>query len=113
MPRLKASHLPHKVEISRLTGEGADGAIFADFVEAPAYVEQKSKLLIDRRSASSSYNQEVTSDTFIVLLTKDDVLPGSRIKVWAGTPRERVAEVIASAFFEYKRTPSHVEVWTD
>ncbi|WP_120338128.1 hypothetical protein [Cryobacterium soli] len=112
MARLKAKHLPHRIDITRLTGEGAEGPVWAapDLLR-PAYVEQKSKLIVDRRSTSSTAGAEVTSSEFIVILTEDDVLPGSQVTVYKGTPRERTADVLSSAFFDYPRTPSHVEIW--
>lgn len=112
MPRLRKKHLPHRVTITRLTGEGAEGQSWATPEPAvPAYVEQKSKLVVDRRSTSETANKEIIADTFVVLLTSDDTLPGSKITVWEGTPREREAEVVTSALLDYKGTPSHVEAW--
>ncbi|RFA12163.1 hypothetical protein B7R22_17190 [Subtercola boreus] len=100
--------------IEHLEGEGNAGTKYSDPVpDVPAYVEQKSKLVIDRRSTSPTAGQEVTADTFVVLLMANDVLPGSYVTVWAGTSRERRAQVITSSLFEYRRTPSHVEAYTD
>lgn len=114
MVRLRAKHLPHIVSIERFTGDGAEGSTWATAdTGVPAYVEQKSKLIIDRRSSSPTVNTEVTASAFVVLLAADDVLPESYVTVWAGTARERRAQVISSAFFDYPRAPSHVEVWTD
>lgn len=112
MARLREKHLPHRIDITRLTGEGAEGETWAAPVLArPAYVEQKSRLVVDRRSTSPTAGQEVTSTAFVVLLLVDDVLPRSRVTVWKGTPRERQAEVIDSAYFDYRGTPSHVELY--
>lgn len=114
MARLRAKHLPHRVDITRLTGEGAEGEIWAAAdMDRPAYVEQKSRLVVDRRSTSATAGQEVTSTTFVVLLLTDDVLPRSRVRVWKGSPRERESEVIDSAYFEYRGTPSHVELYLE
>jgi hypothetical protein len=109
--RLRKSHLPHTVSIVRLTGEGSEGSTWADPVSAPAYVEQKSRLIVDRRSTSSTAGQEITSTAFVVLLVEDDTLPRSRVTVWAGTPREHEAEVINSALLDYKGAPTHVELY--
>ncbi|WP_440708821.1 hypothetical protein [Herbiconiux sp. YIM B11900] len=65
---------------------------------------------MDRRATSGTSGQEVTSSTFVVLLPGDDTAPGSLVTVWPGTPRERTSEVIASDFYDYRRTPSHVEL---
>lgn len=114
MVRLRAKHLPHRVTISRFIGDGPEGDQWADPDEGvPAYVEQKSKLRVDRRSDSPTSGQEITASTFIVLLTKDDVLPRTRITVWPGTPRQRTSEVIDSEFYEYPGTPSHVEAFAE
>lgn len=112
MARLRARHLPHRIDITRLTGEGAEGETWATpALERPAYVEQKSRLVIDRRSTSPTAGQEVTSTAFVVLLAADDVLPRSTVTLFKGTPRERTVEVIDSAFYDYPRTPSHVELY--
>lgn len=113
MARLRAKHLPHTVDVARLTGEGAEGETWASETDLPAYVEQKSKLVVDRRSTSETFGQEITATTFVVLLATDDVVPRSTVTVWRGTSRERTAEVITSAFFDYPRAPGHVELWTE
>lgn len=114
MPRLRARNLPHRVTVTPLAGEGAEGPTAGTpITDVPAYVEQKSKLVVDRRSESPTFGQEVLAATFIVLLTENDCLPRTKITVWPGTAREREAEVISSAKFDYPRTPGHVEVWTD
>jgi hypothetical protein len=110
--RLRARHLPHRIDITRLTGSSSEGPTWAaPDLSRPAYVEQKSKLVIDRRSTSSTAGAEVTSSEFIVILTQDDVLPGSQVTVHKGTARERTADVISSALFTYPGTPSHVELY--
>jgi hypothetical protein len=112
--RLREKHLPHRVTIRRLTGEGAEGDIWDDpDADRPAYAEQKSRLVVDRRSTSPTRGQQIISTTFVVLLLKDDVLPRSEVTVWGGTPRERTSEVIDSAYFEYRGTPSHVELYLE
>lgn len=114
MPRLRARDLPHRLKVENFLGDGAEGSTWAEpLLDVPAYVEQKSKLIIDRRTSSPTANMEITATNFVVLLVKDDVLPESFITVFAGTPRERRAQVISSALFDYKNTPSHVELWTD
>ncbi len=112
MPRLQKRHLPHRVSIRHLIGEGNDGKEFSDWQhDVPAYVEQKSRKIIDRRSTSTTSGTEITTDTFVVLLPENDALPGAEVQVWAGTPRERTSEVAASNKFDYRRTPSHVEAY--
>lgn len=114
MPRLRKKHLPHLVTITRFLGDGPEGDVWADPEPGvPAYVEQKARLRVDRRSTSPTSGQEITASTFIVLLLEDDVLPRSRVTVWPGTPRERTSEVIDSEFYQYPRTPSHVEAYTE
>lgn len=115
MTRLREKHLPHRVTIQVLEGEGAEGDIWEDppRENRPAYVEQKTRLVVDRRGGSPTVGQEVTSTTFVVLLNADDCQPRSRVTVWAGTPRERTSEVIDSAYFDYRGTPSHVELYLE
>lgn len=114
MVRLRAKHLPHRVRLVELLGEGAEGDIWADPREdRPAYVEQKTRLVVDRRSTSPTFGQQVTSTTFVVLLLDDDVLPRTKVTVWPGKRRERTSEVIDSAYFEYRGTPSHVELYLE
>lgn len=109
MPRLRAKHLPHRVTIQPLEGEGAEGDIWGEAVELPAYVEQKTHLVVDRRGTSPTAGQEVTSTTLVILLPRD-VQPRSRVTVWAGTSRARTSEVIDSALYDYPGTPNHTEL---
>lgn len=112
--QLRAKHLPHRVDITRLAAETDEGEQWAaPAVDRPAYVEQKSRLVVDRRSTSPTAGQEVTSTTFVVLLLADDTAPGSRVRVWKGTARERESVVVDSAYFEYRGTPSHVELYLE
>lgn len=114
MVRLRKKHLPHRVDITRLVGEGAEGDIWAaPDTDRHAYVEQKARLVVDRRSNSPTAGQEITSSTFVVLLITDDTLPRSRVTVWAGTPRERTSEVVAAEFYSYPGTPGHTELYLE
>lgn len=111
MPRLRRKHLPHLVNVTPFLGDGAEGPVYGPKVTGvPAYVEQKSRLVVDRRAASPSAGTEIVSSTRVVLLPDNDVLPSSLVTVWPGTPRERTSEVVASALGMYSaRTPNHVE----
>lgn len=113
MPRLRAKHLPHRVTATRLLGEGSEGDTWAaPDTDLPAYVEQKQRMVIDRRPTSETFGEQILADTFVVILTQNDVLPRSLVKVHEGTPRERESEVITSQLFDYNaRTPNHVELW--
>lgn len=114
MPRLRKKHLPHTVDIERMTGAGPEGETWETVTDRPAYVEQKSRLVVDRRSTSATAGQEITSTTFVALLLEDDAAPGSLVTVWKGTPRERTSAVIDSAYFDYKpETPNHVELYLE
>jgi len=114
MARLRTRHLPHCINIERLAGEGAEGVTYDEpDILVPAYIEMKSKLVVDRRSTSDTAGQEVAASTFVVVHLVDDTLPGARVTVWQGTPRERTSEVITSEYFDYKGTPSHVELWLE
>lgn len=113
MVRLREKHLPHRVTIQILEGEGAEGEVWVTKTNVPAYVEQKAHLRVDRRSTSATSGQEITSSTFVVLLLDNDILPRSRVTVWAGTSRARTSEVIDSAYFQYPRTPGHTELWLE
>jgi hypothetical protein len=112
--RLRKKHLPDRVTITRFLGDSAEGDVWADPVpDVPAYVEQKARLRVDRRSTSPTSGQEIVSSTLIVLLLPDDVAPRSRITVYPGEPRERTSEVVDSEFYRYPRAPSHVEAFTE
>lgn len=113
MVRLRARHLPHRISITPLAGEGAEGDVWGPKrPNVPAYVEQKTRLVVDARPGSDTFGQEVEAAAFIVILLEDDTLPRSLIEVGAGTPRERESEVIRSDRYEYPGTPSHVELFT-
>ena len=115
MPRLRRKHLPHRVVITAHLGDGAEGDIWgAPMNDIPAYVEQKTRLRVDRRSTSPTSGQEITSTTTIVLLPEHDVAPRTKVTVWPGTPRERTSEVVDSALGMYdQRTPNHVEIYLE
>lgn len=113
MARLRMKHLPHLVTITPFVGETPTGDKWGAPVNVPAYVEQKTRLKVDRRGTSPTHGQEITSTTLVVLLPEHDVAPRARVTVWAGTPRERTSEVIDSAFFDYKGTPSHTELFLE
>ncbi|GAA3730114.1 hypothetical protein GCM10022239_03400 [Leifsonia bigeumensis] len=114
MPRLRAKHLPHLVDVKVLLGETSEGESWSDWIEdVPAYVEQKSKLVVDRRSTSPTAGQEVTSSTFVVVLHDNDLSPRSMVKVWKDTPRERTSEVVTSDYFSYPRAPGHTQAFLD
>lgn len=114
MPRLRAKHLPHRVTITDLAKETPEGDVPATpRTDRPAYIEQKSRLVVDRRSTSPTFGQEIQSTTFVVLLLDDDTLPGAQVTVWPDTLRERTSAVITSDRFEYPGTPSHVELYLE
>ena len=114
MATLKKRHLPHRVDVKTLLGESAEGEVWSEWIEdVPAYVEQKSKLVVDRRSTSTTNGQEITSTTFVVVLHANDLVPRSMVKAWKGTARERTSEVIDSSFYAYPRTPSHTQAFLD
>ena len=114
MPRLRSRNLPHMVDVKVLLGESAEGEQWSGWVEdVPAYVEQKAKLVIDRRSTSPTAGQEITSSTFVVVLHENDLLPRSLVKVWKGTARERTSEVVASDFYSYPKAPNHSQAFLD
>lgn len=114
MARLRKKHLPHRVTLQPFGGDASEGDAWgAARQDVPAYVEQKSRLVVDRRSNSPTRGQEVVATTFVVLLLDDDVQPRARVTVWGGTSRARTSEVIDSAYFEYRGTPSHVELYLE
>lgn len=114
MARLRKKHLPHRVTITPFAGETPTGDIWgAPIPDVPAYVEQKTRLVVDRRSTSPTKGQEVTATTFVVLMPENDIVPRAKVTVWPGTPRERTSEVIDSAFFDYDGTPSHTELFVE
>lgn len=110
MVRLKPAHLPHRVLVENITGEGADGPVYGPALEVRAYVEGTTRVVVDRRKASPTYGQEVVSSVWLVLLPDEDVEPGAFVTVWRGTKRERRTPVIETTFLEYPGTPSHLEL---
>jgi len=113
MPRLRKKHLPHRVTITELLAEGAEGEKSGDpQSDVPAYVEAKAKLVTDRRSTSPTSGTQILALTKVFLLPGNDVVPRTKILVFPGTPREREAEVIDSAHFDYSsKTPNHTEAY--
>lgn len=114
MPRLRKKHLPHRVTITPYLGDTAEGDEWGTPIpNVPAYVEQRTRLKVDRRAASPTAGQEIVSTTAVVLLPENDVIPRAKVTVWAGTPRERTSEVIDSAYGDYRGTPSHTELYCE
>lgn len=111
MPRLRTKHLPHRIQFRTVTetAEGETPGPWSD--DLPAYVEQKVRLVVDRRSTSPTTGKEITSSTRVILLPENDIPAEAEVKVFVGTHRERTSEVIASAKFDYNaRTPNHVQL---
>lgn len=114
MVRLRRKHLPHKVDVAAPAGVTGAGQTWGTPVpDLPAYVEQKTRLVVDRRAESPTKGQEITSTTFVVMLPEHDVAPGSKVTVWKGTARERTSQVIDSAGFDYPRAPGHIELYLE
>lgn len=114
MPRLRRKHLPHRVTIRPIGQETAEGVGYGEPVTGVhAYVEQKTRLRVDRRSTSDTAGQEITSTTMVIVLPESDVAPGGQVTVWPGTARERTSTVIDSALFDYRGTPNHVELFLE
>lgn len=114
MTRLRKKHLPHLVNLTPVAGEGAEGATAGTPVTGvAAYVEEKTRLVIDRRSTSPTAGKEIVSSALVVLLPENDVPPGTQVTIWPGTARERTAAAVTSAKFDYKRTPNHIELRLD
>lgn len=114
MAKLRKKHLPHEVDIAAPAGVTGAGQTWGTPITGiPAYVEQKTRLVVDRRAESPTKGQEITSTTFVVLLPENDTAPGSKVTVWKGTQRERTSEVIDSAGFDYPRTPGHIELYLE
>lgn len=113
MPRLRAKHLPHRIDYRTPPAAAAVGTIPGDLaVDRPAYVEDKQRLVTDQRPNSETFGQEITATTFVVVLPEDDMLPGAEVTVHKGSIRKRTSQVVASAKFDYnKRTPNHIELW--
>lgn len=114
MTKLRRKHLPHRVTLQPVSVETAETVERAEPIPGvPAYVEQRTRLRVDHRTRSDTFGQEITSSTLVVVLPEHDVPPRTRVTVWAGTPRERTSEVIDSAFFDYRGTPNHVELYLE
>lgn len=115
MARLMKRHLPHRIDLRPVLGETAEGVVYGEWeTDIPAVVQQKSKLVIDRRTTSETTGKQVTATTQIVILPTHDPAPGTEVKVWKGTPRERTSTVLDSALGHYNaRTPNHVELYAE
>lgn len=108
MARLRAKHLPHTARVRSVT-ETAEGDQWGDWTTHPAYVEQKTRLVVDRRSASPTAGQEITSTTFVIFLPGVNVTPRMQVEVWGGTAHARISEVVGASVYDYPGTPSHVQ----
>lgn len=105
------SLLRHRVTLAAFVDDGAEGDIYAGPVpDVPAYVEHRAHLVVDRRSTSLTFGQEITARTLVLVPLEHDIQPRGRVTVWAGTDRERTSEVIDSIRFDDADIPSHIEI---
>jgi len=97
--QLPTGFLPHTVTIKPWTGSGGMGPTFGATFTAPAMVEDGARMVRDASAA------EVVSSTRVHCAFSVIAPPGSMVTVWAGTGREREAEVIAVAGSDHPAVP--------
>lgn len=109
--RYPISLLRKRVTLIPFTGDTAEGDAYGDPTgDVPAYVEQRSHMVVDRRLGSETFGQEISSDTLVIVPLEYDCPPRTKVTVWAGTPRERTSQVILSERFDDRDIPSHIEL---
>lgn len=104
--RIPARLLPHTITIKPYLGEGRNGSIYGP-AEAwdRMYVEDKTAVL------KTSGDSEKTSRGFIVTDPERSIPELSLVTVWAGTPREREAQVLSTDFASMPRMPSNITAY--
>jgi hypothetical protein len=104
--RIPKRLLPHTIKVEPLLGTGARSEVFGPIQEwKRAYVEDKRQMVV------SAEGDDVVSNSFVVL-DPERILPeGSRVTMWPGTPRERVARVVGTSFYDFPRLPSNVQIF--
>lgn len=104
--RIPARLVPHTITIKPYLGEGRDGPIHGPSqIWTRVYVEDKTAVLKGADGA------EKTSRGFIVTDPERDIPELSLVTVWAGTPREREAQVLATDFASMPRMPSNITAY--
>ncbi|MFF2493250.1 hypothetical protein [Agromyces sp. NPDC058064] len=101
MVQLPPGFLPHTVTIKPLTGSGGLGKTYGAPFTALAMVQDGSRMV---RNAAAA---EVVSTTQVHCEFSVIAPVGSLVTVWAGTGRERTAEVLAVAGSDHPVIPGH------
>lgn len=104
--RIPARLLPHTITIKPCTGEGRNGPTYGPKQTwNRVYVEDKTAVLKGADGA------EKTSRGFIVTDPERAIPELSLVTVWAGTPREREAQVLSTDFASMPRMPSNITAY--
>lgn len=112
MSRIPAGILEHEVTIrDRIAVPQPDGALHGAPRTRPALVVMREQVVVDARIASATQGAEVRSSAHVLLQPEDYAPPGSLMTIWAGTPMERTAEVITTAYLEHSIAPSGAQAW--
>jgi len=105
--RLPNRMMPHGglVAYEVATGQTGRGkAVSAPVVPERANIQERRRLV--KGSAA-----EVVSNATVWLDPEHNVPVGSKVTIWRGTPRERVTEVLQTAYWEQgPGLPEHVEL---
>lgn len=112
MTRPPVTEFQHIVDLYPIaTGRGADGAVpGTPLLGRAAIVDEKVKLVEDQRDGAEPGTQ-VNTTAHVFLLLEDYVKPGSDVVLRPGSPVERRAQVVASAYYDHPSGPEHVELW--
>lgn len=111
--RLPTRFLPHTVTLEAYTGPNPRGGrAYADPVDVAALVVAKASRRIDDRPSSETAGQEIATSAHIVVQPEHYVPPGSRVTIHAGTPAERVVQVVAAGYYRHPQAPESAQLWT-
>ena len=98
---------PHTVQMRRRTGSGPAGEVFETWITVDrCAVEDKRKILIDATGA-----QVVASGRVFIRPEFGPIPLHSEIKVWVGTPAERIVKVQQVDYHDHAPAPTYFEVW--
>ena len=111
--RIPDSLLEHRVDVEPLLDVPQPGGspFGAKLPDVHALVVDRAELVIDERVDSDTHGQEILAETHVLIQPEDYIVPGSRVTIWKGTPRERVLHVVKTAYARHSISPESAQAW--
>lgn len=109
--RIPNRFLPHRVTVEPYAPLGGGRKWEAAGAPIRAQVEDTRKMVVDQRPDSDSIGQAVMAATRVITHRENWATPGSRVTIWAGTPREQKLIILNASYYEHNIAPNSAELW--